>query len=75
MKIEVDEEKKIVSIWLTKAERDDEKIAESLKSTYAEWKQKKYLVAVFKSGDEDLFENTLALLKYNRNRMAELEVR
>ena len=75
MKIEVDDEKKIVSIWQTKAERDDPQIAEQLKDVFAEWKKKKYLVAVFKSGDEDLFENTLALLKYNRNRMAELEVR
>ena len=37
--------------------------------------KEKYLVAVYKSGDEDLFENTLALLKYNRKRMAEHEVR
>ena len=36
---------------------------------------KKYTVAVFQSGTEDLYEQTHQLLLYNRNRAAELETK
>ena len=37
-------------------------------------KKKKYLVAVFESGEGDLYQSTLELLSYNKQRCAEIEV-
>lgn len=70
MEINVDKEKKMVDIWLTKAEKNDEKLKESLKKVYKKYSEEKYLVAVFMSGEQDLYE----MLLYNRRRMAEKEV-
>ena len=74
MEINVDREKEMVDIWLTKAEKNDEKLKESLKEVYKKYSEQKYLVAVFMSGEQDLYENTRDLLLYNRHRMAEKEV-
>ena len=74
MEIERNEEKRIISVWLTKAESRDENLQRRLKTMYPKWKKEKYVVAVYHSGKEDLFESTLALLAYNKKRCAELAV-
>lgn len=73
MEIERNEEKKIVSVWLTKAESQDQELQRRLKAMYPKWKKEKYMVAVYHSGKEDLFESTLALLAYNKKRCIEKE--
>lgn len=70
----VRDEQKTVDIWLTNAEKNDPEIRRSLEEIYREYQQKKYLVAVFESGSQDLYQNTLDLLRYNRQRSAEREV-
>ena len=55
MEIEVKDKQKRVNIWLTHAESQDEALMESLKPIYREYKAKKYLVAVFASGDAAAF--------------------
>lgn len=72
--IEIKEQEKRVNIWLTRAEGGDTGLKESLKPLYREYKARKFLVAVFVSGSEDLEELTLELLRYNRVRLRELEV-
>ena len=74
MEMNVRDDKKLVEIWLTNAEKVDPVLREGLKEIYAEYKAKKYMVAVFESGTGDLYENTLALLRFNRRRSAEREV-
>ena len=74
MEINVRDDKKIVEVWLTNAEKGDPKIEASLKPLYAKYKNLKYTVIVFKSGTKDLYRSTLALLAYNKKRIAELEV-
>ena len=74
MEIERNEEKKIISVWLTKAESRDENLQCRLKSMYSKWKKEKYLVAVYHSGTEDLYRSTLDLLAYNKKRCAELAI-
>ena len=69
------DDKRLVEIWLTNAEKKDQKLRESLKDIYKEYKKKKYLVAVFESGEKDLYEGTLDLLIYNMHRSAQLEVK
>ena len=74
MKMNVRDDIKIVDIWLTNEEKENLELREQLKPIYHEYEQKKYLVAVFESGDEDLWDNTSQLLCTNRRRMAEREV-
>lgn len=75
MEIEVNENTRIVSVWLSNAEKRDAALRESLKPLYQRYHQEKYLVAVYESGEQSLEDLTRDLLCYNRKRMAELEVR
>ena len=74
MQIIVRDDRKLVEVWLTNAEKDDPQVKEALKPMYAEYKQKKYLVAVFQSGRHDLREETRDLLLYNKMRSAKHEL-
>ena len=74
MEMNVRDDKQLVEIWLTKAEKNDTVLRESLKPIYAKYKKKKYMVVVFESGEKDLYRGTLDLLAYNKRRTAELEV-
>ena len=74
MEMNVIDDKKLVEIWLTNAEKKDLALRESLKSVYAKYKKKNYLVAVFESREKDLYQGTLDLLAYNKRRCAEIEV-
>ena len=74
MRMEIRDESKIVELWLTREEKDDLAFWESLKPIYQKYKEQKYLVAVFLSGEEDLYQQTRDLLLYNRRRQAEKEV-
>ena len=73
LELEIKDQQKRVNIWLTHAESQDPAVMESLKPIYQEYKAKKYLVAVFSSGTEDLKSLTCDLLRYNRVRLRELE--
>ena len=73
MEIEVKDQEKRVNIWLTRAESHDQALLESLKPIYKKYKDKKYLVAVFHSGKENMMESIRDLLIYNKTRLRELE--
>jgi hypothetical protein len=75
LEINVLDDEKLVTIWLTRAEQEDVELRERLKSVYAKYKAKKYMVAQFHSGTEDLYEGTRDLLLYNRRRSAELAIK
>ena len=74
MEVNIHDDKKMVEVWLTRAEKQDEALQQELKPLYAQYKKKKYMVAVFESGEQDLYQNTLALLSYNKRRIPELEM-
>ena len=74
MEINVRDDRKIVDIWLTNEEQQDQALREELRPLYQQYETKKYKVAVFLSGGRDLAEETVALLRYNKKRTAELEV-
>lgn len=74
MLMHIQQERKIVELWLTKAERNSAAFQESLKPIYQHYKAQNYLVAVFLSGEADLHQQTWDLLRYNRRRLAEQEV-
>lgn len=66
MKTELNEAAKTVSYWITRAEREDPALLESLKPQFAEYKRRKYTVAVFFSGERDLLYQTTGLLLHNQ---------
>ena len=72
MEINVRDDMKLVTVWLTRAEQEDLALRERLKEVYAEYKVKKYMVAQFHSGTEDLYEGTRDLLIFNRKRIEEI---
>ena len=72
LEINIREERGIVEIWLTGAERDDPAARGKLQALYEKFKGKKYCVAQFESGGEELAGNALALLRHNVRRGAEL---
>ena len=74
MEINVRDDRKIVEVWLTNEEQQDQALREKLKPLYQQYKAKKYTVTVFLSGSRDLVEETGALLRYNKRRSAEREV-
>ena len=74
MEISVNDTNRLVEIWLTNAEKADPILRASLQDIYDKFKKKKYLVAVFESGNCGLYEQTRDLLLYNRQRLAEREV-
>ena len=68
------QESMMLEIWLTRAEKADPILQKWLKSVYTTYRAKKYLIAVFESGKDDLYESTRNLLLYNRRRGAEKAV-
>lgn len=74
MRMDVKEHSKVVELWLTRNERNDQQFLESLKPLYRQYQAQHYLVVVFYSGEEDLYQQTRELLLYNRRRWAEKNV-
>ena len=74
LEINIRDSNQIVEVWLTREEKQDINIRESLKPLYQEYKAKKFLVAVFESGEQNLEELTGSLLGYNRKRTVQLEM-
>lgn len=74
LEIHVRDDRQLVEIWLSNVEKKDPSLREGLKGIYDKYKKKKYLVAVFESGERDLYPSTLELLAYNKRRCAELAV-
>ena len=74
MEMKVKDDVKIVEIWLSNAEKNDKQLRDSLQVVFDKYKKKKYMVAVFESGEKDLYQGTLELLAYNRKLSAQKQV-
>lgn len=74
MEMNVKDDVQIVEIWLSNAEKNDKQIRDSLQVIFDNYKKKKYMVAVFESGEKDLYQGTLDLLAYNRKLSAQKQV-
>ena len=73
MQMNVYDNNKYVSIWLTNAEAADTQLRESLTPLYQKYKDKKYRVVVFESGKGDLPTLTRDMLKHNLDLFAQNE--
>ncbi|MBO4308969.1 MAG: hypothetical protein J5885_03975 [Clostridia bacterium] len=71
MEIHVRDDIRTIEVWLNRAEAKDDALRERMAPWYRRWKQQKYLVAVFSSGEGDLFELTKFLLQKNLMEMAQ----
>jgi len=67
MEINVNENKKIVEVWLSNEEKNNSLTKEKLRELYEKYKKTKYLVAVYESGSADLLSGTKSLLSQNRD--------
>ena len=74
MEMNVKDDVQIVEIWLSNAEKNDKLLRDSLQVVFDKYKKKKYMVAVFESGEKDLYQGTLDLLAYNRKLSAQKQV-
>ena len=67
MEIVVNENKKIVEVWLSNEEKNNAFIKDELKKLYDLYKKTKYIVAIYESGNADLLSGTQSLLSQNRD--------
>lgn len=70
MQMCVIDEKRIICIWLTQSEAKSNSYHSLLEPFFKSAKQKKYTVAVFESGKEDLKESIIGLLLNQKKRNA-----
>ena len=75
MRMEINEKNKVAALWLTREEKGSAVFRESLEPLCRQYKAQNYFVAVFLSGDADLYQQTRGLLLYNRRKLAEEQVR
>ena len=74
LEINLHQESKLVDIWLSREDQSSQEVQDRLRSLYRRCAEEKYTVAVFYSGQQDLAQETAALLRYNRRRSAERAV-
>lgn len=69
MRIYTDEKDRLLAIWLSAEENDDEAVMEALHPVIVQYKSMKYQPVIYCSGDGNLKENTAALLCHTRRKM------
>lgn len=74
MRIQTNEEKKIVTIWLTGDEQLNPYCSAFLDSLISAWKAKQYFPIIFRSGKNDLYDSTAGLLLHNRDAAVRKEI-
>ncbi len=65
IEINIYDQKKCVSLWITRSEARDNALREKLQPIFDQYKAKGYKVVVFESGNGDLTTLTKDLLSYN----------
>ena len=74
MRADINHDKKLILVWKT-AQESDLPIPDELEREINPLRQKKYKLIIMKSGSDDLFDTTLYLLRTNRMKKAQQEVR
>lgn len=65
MRIAINKDSKIVALWLNSQENLQMNVPINIKNEIEEYKQKKYKVCIYQSGNEDLKKNLLNLVINN----------
>lgn len=66
MLIRTNDANKLITIWLSKNDNIDTQHITLLENTLLSCKPGGYHVVIFHSGNNDLYDNTIDLLKHNR---------
>lgn len=74
MRADINHDKKLILVWKT-AQEAELPIPDKLEREIMPLRQKKYKLIIMKSGSDDLFDTTLYLLRTNRMKKAQQEVR
>lgn len=74
MRIHTNEEKKLVTIWLTSEDQSNPACDAFLDPLISVWKAKAYFPVVFRSGIDSLYDNTAGLLLHNRDTVLRKEI-
>ena len=69
MRIYTDEKERLLAIWLSAEESDDEAVMAARHPVIVQYKSMKYQPVIYCSGDGNLQENTAALLCHTRRKM------
>ena len=69
MQIDVHAKEKTVCVWLGHKEQESQAVKKELEALYAAYGQRKYRVAVYYSGWEDISVLTLGILQYNKKKL------
>ncbi len=67
MQIEVNEQFRFASVWLTNDEKENLDVLNALQPLIEKYKAMKYRFVVFQSGTQNLLELTQGLLAHNKN--------
>lgn len=65
MEISVNNDSKIVTIWLSHSDEVGLQVKDLVAQTIGEYKKRKYKVAVLRSGSQDRFKNTESIVLAN----------
>lgn len=74
MELNVRNNSKIVEIWLTRDEKQSNRVQKEIKLVYQSFKGTGYTVVMFLSGEQNLEDMASDLICYNCKRIAQLEV-
>ena len=74
MRIQANDEKKIVTIWLTGEDQANPDSSAFLDPIIKAWRAKSYYPVVFRSGKSDLYDSTAGLLIHNRDSAVRKEI-
>lgn len=72
MKIEINHQSKLATVWLAQGEHESPAVNAQLDALCRDCKSRKYMVAVYQSGSRDLLDQTRGLLVHNRRRAAQI---
>ncbi|MDQ5983473.1 MAG: hypothetical protein RUMPE_00492 [Eubacteriales bacterium SKADARSKE-1] len=65
MKIEIDDENKILAFWFANGENSSDEMPQMISTLIEKYRRKKYIIAVYKSGDKSLKDLTTELVLAN----------
>ena len=74
MEIDLYENGKVAAVWLSNAEKEDPGLRKNLKQLYGDYKRQGILAVEYRSGQGEVRQDLLSLLRYNRKRWAEKEL-
>lgn len=65
MKINVNEKDKVLALWVTNQENPSQDLPKNIEKEIEKYREKKYRICIYQSGNEDIKTNLLNLILNN----------